>query len=629
MDDISEDDLETTNKLKVLRKEDTKAYRDNPASSAAAKEFDAMTVSKLPYVDMWRMSDSVELRLPMMLPPSWEASVSDWVTEQPTWVLPAMPNPARASKQDSSPSVARDKQASSDAQGSVARGKQARSGVQGYLSLALDMVKSSGVYALGALASPLISLVLTPFLAHHLSPTDYGALSLLYTVVDFVTVITQLGVSSAFFRAYNSDFESPDDRLGVLATTITLLSLISIPVAIVMMLVSPWLSELLLGTPSFSDAVKLTALVIVLENLTLPGISWLRAEKRVVLYSILSVANLLAILGTNLILIGGLHFSLNGALIAKGAGFAVIIAYTMPAMLLSLVRKHKLHFRFDIVWSMLTFGIPTVFGDIAAWVLQLSDRYLLGHFGSLAETASYSVAYVLGGVLSPVMLAPWGLAWVPIMYSVAKRDDAPHIFKLVFRWWSTALLFATFALSILSSVVLKVFFPPSYYASQPVIPMVSLSTMLTGITYIFMIGVNIRRKTILQFVYLLIGALANVLLNLFLIPYFGAVGAAVSTLVAYGLLAAVTYVMNQKIYPIPFEIGSFLFKLSVGIVLYVGSGLLVQGQEIWVGWSVSVVALIIYGIFLLWFGGLSVKKLVGLFSYVQVALKKRRDKDDE
>ena len=86
----------------------------------------------------------VELRLPMMLPPSWVSLASDWVTEQPTWVLPAIPT--KASKQDRSPatqgSVARDKQASSDAQGSVARGKQASSGAQGYLSLALDMVKS-------------------------------------------------------------------------------------------------------------------------------------------------------------------------------------------------------------------------------------------------------------------------------------------------------------------------------------------------------------------------------------------------------------------------------------------------------------------------------------------------------
>src|SRR5204863_6489874 len=138
---------------------------------------------------------------------------------------------------------------------------------------------------------------------------------------------------------------------------------------------------------------------------------------------------------------------------------------TLPMMLLLLARKRNLHLRTDIMRSMLFFGVPTIFGDIAAWVLQLSDRYLLSHFGSLAQTASYSVAYTLGGVLSPLLLAPWGLARVRTMYAVAKRDHAAHIYKLVLPWWSTVLLFATFALSLLSTRVLEALFPPPYYPS--------------------------------------------------------------------------------------------------------------------------------------------------------------------
>ncbi len=102
-------------------------------------------------------------------------------------------------------------------------------------------------------------------------------------------------------------------------------------------------------------------------------------------------------------------------------------------------------------------------------------------FGSLTQTAGYSVAYVLGGVLSPVILAPWGLAWVPIMYSIAKRKDAAHIFQLVFRWWSSVLVLAAFALSLVSIVVLETLFPPAYLASEPVIPIITLSTMLMGV----------------------------------------------------------------------------------------------------------------------------------------------------
>jgi len=62
-----------------------------------------------------------------------------------------------------------------------------------------------------ALASPLVSLVLTPFLAHNLSNTNYGVPCRFVHGVDLVTVLTQLGLAGAFFRAYNSDYDSARD----------------------------------------------------------------------------------------------------------------------------------------------------------------------------------------------------------------------------------------------------------------------------------------------------------------------------------------------------------------------------------------------------------------------------------
>ena len=178
-----------------------------------------------------------------------------WFASQETWMLPVIPGPAKASKQASIPTP------------QEVKSEQTSAGAQSYLSLALDMVKSSGIYAVGALASPLVSLILTPFLAHNLSTNDYGGLAVLYTVVDLVTVMTQLGLSSAFFRAYNGDYESAQDRLGVLASSIILLLLVSLPIAIVMMITAPWLSVFLFNSSAFTEPVRLTALVIVLRIL--------------------------------------------------------------------------------------------------------------------------------------------------------------------------------------------------------------------------------------------------------------------------------------------------------------------------------------------------------------------------
>ncbi len=529
------------------------------------------------------------------------------IADQPTWILPVISGPKRVANHVS-----------------VSTSQTEDSG--NYLSLAIEMIKTSGIYALGAFASPLVSLLLTPFLARQLSRSEFGALAVLYTIIDLVTIITQLGISPAFFRAYNGDYETPRDRLGVLSTAIILLTLASIPVAIVIIVAAPWLSEVLFNSPAFSEPVRLTALVIILENLTVPGISWLRAEKRAIFYSVLSIINVLLILGTNIVLVGVLHLGVNGALLAKGMGYAAIIVCTLPMMLLLLIRRKSLHLRSDIMRNMLFFGIPTIFSSIAAWVLQLSDRYLLSHFGSLAQTASYSVAYTLGSVLNPLFLAPFGLAWIPVMYAIAKREQAAHVFRLVFRWYSTILFFATFALSILSTVVLKMLFPPAYQATAIIIPIITLSTMLLGVYYFFAIGVLIRRKTIFEFLYLLIAASVNVLLNMYFIPHYGSLGAAVSTLLAYMILVMITYIVNQRIYPVTFEIGLFIIRLLVGVALYVGSSVLAHTQRPLISWSISIGALMLYGVFLMLLGGLSIKKLKKIFRYAEVALSKRGKK---
>ena len=626
MSEMQEDGLGRSGEPTSPQKEKRGPRDGSVASANGAKTDEIMIQDSALVVDMLRLEASAA---PIIFPTSPFGIDGVGMVDEPTWVLPAIPKPAQTTKQISEPANVTEQAAKPTTKADV-KGEESRTGAdsQDYLSLALRMVNRSGIYAVGALASPLVSLILTPFLAHNLSISAYGGLAVLYTVIDLVTVMTQLGLSSAFFRAYNGDYESKRDRLNVLSTSLILLFLTSLSVAAVMMITAPELSVLLFNTPSFSESVRLAALVIVLENLTLPGISWLRAEERAVLYTALSIASMLVVLGTNIGLVGVLHLGVNGALIAKGAGYAIVVACTMPMMLQRLIPQHSLYLRTKIAWGMLTFGIPTVFSDIAAWVLQLSDRFLLSHLGSLAQTAGYSVAYVLGGVLSPVVLTPWGLAWIPIMYAIAKRQDAAYIFKLVFRWWSSVLLFAAFALSIVSTIVLIVLFPPAYRASEPIIPIITLSTMFTGVWYIFMIGVNIRRKTILEFVYVVIAATLNLLLNIFLIPRLGSMGAAISTLIAYMVLVLVSYIVNQRIYPIGFEVGSFIFRLLIGIALYVGASLLADTQQPLMGEFIFLIALVLYGVFLMWFAGLSVKKLISMFRYVQSAFRKGQKKTD-
>jgi len=452
------------------------------------------------------------------------------------------------------------------------------------------LIKSSGIYALSSLASPLVALVLAPFLTRNLSHSEYGALVILNTAIALIAGITQLVLNSAFFRAYNYDYETKSDRFRVLSTVVMLLSLTSMCTAFTMMIAAPWLSMLLFNSESFSNEVRIAGVVILLQNLTVPGFAWMRAESRAMIFSMLSIANLLVVLGANLILVGALQMGIEGSLIATGSGFAFVVICTLPII----VFRSGLRLHLNIAHGLLTFGLPNVSNYVSIWVLQLSDRYLLGRLGSLSQTASYAVAYSLGGVVSVVVLSPFALAWPSALFSIAKKDDAANIFRLVFRWYSFILLFATFALSLVGMIVLNLFFPPSYQSAAFIIPIIALSTMFFGVYNIFTTGISVKRKTWFAVVFTTVAALVNVGLNLILIPQYGAIGAALSTLFAYAILALIAYIVNQRIYPIPYEISTFIVALIIGIGFFTGGIFLSQNQGTYEAWGISLGALGLY-----------------------------------
>jgi O-antigen/teichoic acid export membrane protein len=467
-----------------------------------------------------------------------------------------------------------------------------------YLETARKMVKSTGIYALASLASPLVSLVLSPFLTHRFSATAYGLLAILTTVLSLTTGITQLGLGSAFFRVYNYERTEPHERRAVLATVTALLLLFSVPVAIVASLFSSPLAGILLQRPPFGGLVTLTAWIVVVQNLTVPGFAWLRAENRPLFYSLLSISNVVIVLLANLLLVGLLHWGIEGPLVATGSGYAFVALCTLPLILW----HSRLRMRKDIAWSLVTFGAPLVLSFVSFWVLQLSDRYLLSVFVSPAQTASYAVAYSLGSVLATLVISPFSLAWPATMFSVAKREDAPHVFRMIFRWFSLVLLFAAFGVSIASSIILDWLFLKSYHAAGSIIPIIAESLVFYGLYTVMMTGANIRRKTWMNAAFTGLAAVGNVGLNLVLIPRFGSAGAAASTLLAYILLALVAYIANQRIYPVPYEIRRFLFALLVGVALYGGADLLsVQWGAFW-RWPLMLLCLILYGALLLYLG---------------------------
>ena len=472
-------------------------------------------------------------------------------------------------------------------------------GVGGYSSQLRSVLKSSGIYALASLATPIVALVLAPFLTRTLSHADYGSLALINTAIALLAGITQLGLWTACLRSYTYDYDTMRDRLDVLSTVVVLLVLVSVPIMLLIVIGAPWEASLLLKNSLQGNYISAAVLVVLLQNLAVPGLAWMRAENRAIAFAVLSISNLLLDFVITVVLVGFLHMGVVGSLLGTACGYAVVVICTLPLILL----RAGVRIRVDIARGLLSFGLPSVSSYIALWMLQLVDRFLLAQLRSLSETAIYTVAYSLGGILSVLVLSPFSMAWSVAQFTVAKRDDASTIFRLVFRWYSIVLFFAAYALSLAAIFVLNTFFPLAYHVATPIIPIITLATLFYGIYNFLTLGMSIRRKNWFSVIFTTIAALVNIGLNLLFIPLYGSMGAAVATLLAYTLLACCMYVFNQRIYPVSFEITLFGVALGLGILFYLGSSFLAQEQKVSeVGWTIQFFSLFLYGICLLCLG---------------------------
>ena len=219
-----------------------------------------------------------------------------------------------------------------------------------------------------------------------------------------------------------------------------------------------------------------------------------------------------------------------------------------------------------------------------------------------------------------MVISPFTLAWPAAMYRIAKQSDAVQTFSFVFRWFGFLLLFAAYSLSLIGIIVLYVLFPPAYHSSALIIPIVSESLVFGGIYYVLMVGANLARKTWLATIFTAIAASINFILNLLLIPKYGATGAAISTLIAYLALAMLAYMVNQRIYPVSFEVGRFSRAFFVGVITFFGSAALTYSMQLTWQWAVclGIVTTIAYGLWLCFLGRLGT--LVGYRSASKILI---------
>jgi O-antigen/teichoic acid export membrane protein len=261
-----------------------------------------------------------------------------------------------------------------------------------------------------------------------------------------------------------------------------------------------------------------------------------------------TLANVIITVVATILLVAVWHKGAVGVLVGNATGtlavFFVLLGY----------RRFQLGLEFNrpLFRQMQRFGLPLVPSGIALWVIDLSDRFFLVHMKGLEENGLYSVGVRISTALLLVLIA-LRTAWPAFAYSIKSDDEAKSTYAFVLTYVMYACCWLSVTLSLLAPWIVRLLTTPKFYRASEVVPLLVFGATSFIAFNVMSIGIGRAKKT--QFNWVITGgaALVNVGLNFVLIPPYGMIGAAVSTLVAYLVMFFGMTIRAQQVFPVPYQ----------------------------------------------------------------------------
>lgn len=448
----------------------------------------------------------------------------------------------------------------------------------------ISLSRQSLIYGAGHVLTRFISFLLLPFYSHHIPPDEYGALVLIYIFIAVMQVVYIAGLDIAFLKYYVA--ESAQRKKRIFSNSF--FAMVGIALALTLFLFSfPHLITSLIfhQTPPQGclALIRIACGILFFDTLMVIPFLRLRGDNKPTHFTILKLVHVVINITLNIVLVAFLHRGIAGALYANLAASAFTLVLLVPVVYPVL----SLQFSFKVLKDLWRFGLPNVPALFFLYVIEFSDRKIIEAFHGLEEAGLYSAGYKMGMFMAIITVA-FRFAWQPFFLAEAKNKGAEKTFARVFTYFfaTAGMLFMIVVMFAGDFVMMKLpisgitILEKTYWTGMAVFPIICLAHFFDGLYANFTVGIYIKKKTHMVPLINGAGAVFNLGANLLVIPKYGMMGAAWTTLGSFMLMAGLLYIYINRHYPVPYEWGRVL-KITLALGIFCGLYFLHPGGIIW------------------------------------------------
>ncbi len=453
------------------------------------------------------------------------------------------------------------------------------------------LAKDTAIYGLSSIVGRFLNYLLVPLYTHVISAASggYGVVTNLYAYTALLLVVLTFGMETTFFRFMNDEKEEHDTVFSVAFGVITLLT--SVFLGLVFGFSSSVSSAL--GYADNPEYVQLMASVVALDALQALPFCHLRYRHKAMRFASLKLLFIAMNIGLNLLffLVLGYRdvlwvFALN--LVCTG----VITFFFIPDVL-------RIRWKFDwgLLRRMLSYSWPILVLGIMGILNQAADKMIftlvypdasvakveLGIYGSCVKVA----------MIMAMITQAFRYAYEPIVFAKSKDSDKAEYYAMGMKYFVIFTLLAF--LAVMGYLpLLRYMVGSDYWAGLRVIPIVMAAEIMMGIYFNLSFWYKLIDKTYYGALFSMAGCIVLLAVNLWGIPRYSYMACAWGGFAGYGTAMLLSYIVGQRLYPIPYPLRSLAGYTAIAGAFYGAMTLVPSEWPMWQYLAISTLLILAF-----------------------------------
>ncbi len=447
------------------------------------------------------------------------------------------------------------------------------------------LAKQGAIYGVSTILGRLLSYMLTPYYTRLFTQSEYGIITDLYAIIPFALVVLTMGMESSYFRFSTKAKEEVKARGGneasikseiqerqktLFATTwgvtIVLAALFTLGVAAFRDPINAVMGEVYVMQPSMTLIV---AFIILFDVISCVPFSRLREMGNAKKYVMLKLLNIILQVGLAVAFgIAGLYatpFGVGWTLVANLIASVITFAIITLSEPLVAPRINRV-----LMATILVYSLPLLVSGVASTATDFMDRQMIKYMTpkdiAMAQLGVYGAITKIAVVMT-LFTQAYRLAAEPFFLSEFKREEFVESNAAAMKYYIMATM-AIFLLIALFKDLFALIVSADFREGIYILPVILASNLLMGVWMNLSFWYKREEKTKYALYITLSGFATTLIANMILIPRWGYFGAAWARLICEGVMVAISYILCQKYYPIPYDLRRIAGYVALGGILY-------------------------------------------------------------